>query len=67
MQNDQPKNRFLVKKMLKIVLIVREWEKREELVSVFTIENLVRKLMTTEEREMATEERDGPSRVVMDG
>ncbi|KAF3635987.1 Zeatin O-glucosyltransferase [Capsicum annuum] len=49
MLSDQPMNSFLVTKILKISLIVREWEKREELVSASTIENLVRKLMASEE------------------
>ncbi|KAM3235144.1 hypothetical protein P3L10_015180 [Capsicum annuum] len=49
MHSDQPKNGFLVTEMLKIGLIVREWEKREEQVSASTIENVVRKLMASEE------------------
>ncbi|XP_049391204.1 zeatin O-xylosyltransferase-like [Solanum stenotomum] len=46
---DQPINGFLVTEVLKIGLIVREWEKREELVNASTIENVVRKLMASEE------------------
>ncbi|XP_060184981.1 zeatin O-glucosyltransferase-like [Lycium barbarum] len=49
MHSDQPKNGFLVTELLKVGLIVREWEKREELVSASTIENVVRKLMASEE------------------
>ncbi|XP_075089729.1 zeatin O-glucosyltransferase-like [Nicotiana tabacum] len=49
MHSDQPINGFLVMEILKIGLIVREWEKREELVSASTIENVVRKLMASEE------------------
>ncbi|MCD9646427.1 hypothetical protein HAX54_036237 [Datura stramonium] len=49
MHADQPRNGFLVTEMLKIGLTVREWEKREELVSASTIENVVRKLMASEE------------------
>nr|UHH90516.1 UDP-glycosyltransferase [Nicotiana benthamiana]UXR81506.1 UDP-Glycosyltransferase superfamily protein [Nicotiana benthamiana] len=49
MHSDQPINGFLVTEILKIGLIVREWEKREELVSASTIENVVRKLMASEE------------------
>ncbi|KAJ8548179.1 hypothetical protein K7X08_021415 [Anisodus acutangulus] len=52
MHSDQPKNGFLVTEMLKIGLIVREWEKREELVSASTIKNVVRKLMASEEGDM---------------
>ncbi|KAJ8564758.1 hypothetical protein K7X08_001218 [Anisodus acutangulus] len=46
---DQPKNGFLMKETMKVGLIVREWEKREELVSASSIENVVRKLMASEE------------------
>ncbi|KAF3635989.1 putative zeatin O-glucosyltransferase-like [Capsicum annuum] len=49
MHADQPRNSFLVTKVLKIGLLVREWEKREELVSASSIENVVRKLMASEE------------------
>ncbi|PHT80672.1 hypothetical protein T459_13687 [Capsicum annuum] len=34
MHGDQPRNGFLVTEVLKIGLIVREWEKREELKSI---------------------------------
>ncbi|XP_060186336.1 zeatin O-glucosyltransferase-like [Lycium barbarum] len=49
MHSEQPINAFFVTEILKIGLIVREWEKREELVSASTIENVVRKLMASEE------------------
>ncbi|XP_055801243.1 zeatin O-glucosyltransferase-like [Solanum dulcamara] len=49
MHSDQPRNGFLLTEVLKIGLLVREWEKREELVSASTIENVVRKLMASEE------------------
>jgi len=49
MHSDQPRNGFLVTELLKIGLTVREWEKREELVNASTIENVVRKLMASEE------------------
>ncbi|KAJ8528535.1 hypothetical protein K7X08_022227 [Anisodus acutangulus] len=49
MHSDRPRNSFLVTEMLKIGLIVREWEKCEELVSGSTIENVVSKLMASEE------------------
>ncbi|MCD7471472.1 hypothetical protein HAX54_011926 [Datura stramonium] len=49
MHSDQPINGFLVTEILKIGLLVREWEKREELVNASTIENVVRKLMASEE------------------
>nr|XP_016436270.1 PREDICTED: zeatin O-xylosyltransferase-like [Nicotiana tabacum] len=49
MHYDQPKNGFLVTEILKIGLAVREWEKRDELITASAIENVVRKLMTSEE------------------
>ncbi|KAM3339090.1 zeatin O-glucosyltransferase-like [Capsicum galapagoense] len=49
MDSDQPSNSFLVTEILKIGLIVREWEKREELVRASTIENVVRTLMRSKE------------------
>ncbi|KAK4721127.1 hypothetical protein R3W88_011360 [Solanum pinnatisectum] len=79
MHGDQPNNGFLVTEMLKIGLIVREWDKREELVSASTIENVVRKLMASEEgdaiRKRAEElgeairrstEKGGSSRIELD-
>ncbi|WMV23045.1 hypothetical protein MTR67_016430 [Solanum verrucosum] len=48
MHSDQPINGFFLTEILKIGLLVREWEKREELVSASTIENVVRKLMASE-------------------
>ncbi|XP_006355035.1 zeatin O-xylosyltransferase-like [Solanum tuberosum] len=49
MHSDQPINGFLVTDILKIGLLVRDWGKREDVVSAFTIENVVRKLMASEE------------------
>ncbi|KAG5608517.1 hypothetical protein H5410_019798 [Solanum commersonii] len=46
---DQPINGFLVTEILKIGLLVRDWGKREEVVSASTIKNVVRKLMASEE------------------
>ncbi|KAK4373400.1 hypothetical protein RND71_008784 [Anisodus tanguticus] len=79
MHSDQPKNGFLMTEILKIGLIVREWEKREDLVSASTIENVVRKLMASEEgdaiRKIAEElgeavrrstEKGGASRMELD-
>ncbi|KAJ8543422.1 hypothetical protein K7X08_005945 [Anisodus acutangulus] len=51
-QFDQPKNGFLVTEILKIGLFVRTWEKREELVIASTIQNIVSKLMASEEGDM---------------
>ncbi|PHT27521.1 Zeatin O-xylosyltransferase [Capsicum baccatum] len=52
MHSDQLMTGFLVIEILNIGLLVREWEKREELVSVSTIKNAVRKLMASEESDM---------------
>ncbi|KAG5568203.1 hypothetical protein H5410_064780 [Solanum commersonii] len=52
MHSDQPINGFFLTEILKIGLLVREWEKREELVSASTIENVVRKLMASEEGDL---------------
>ncbi|XP_047267001.1 zeatin O-xylosyltransferase-like [Capsicum annuum] len=49
MHADQPKNGFLVREILKVGLTVREWENREKLVNASTIENVVKKLMASEE------------------
>ncbi|XP_015082409.1 zeatin O-xylosyltransferase-like [Solanum pennellii] len=51
-QFDQPKNAFLVAEVLKIGLHVREWEQRNELVTASTIQNIVSKLMASEEGDM---------------
>ncbi|KAG5568709.1 hypothetical protein H5410_064276 [Solanum commersonii] len=48
--SDHPKNGFLLTEILKIGLIIREWDqKREEVVTASTIDNVVRKLMASEE------------------
>ncbi|KAK4485436.1 hypothetical protein RD792_008076 [Penstemon davidsonii] len=49
MHSDQPRNTMLVTDILKIGLVVREWTQREELVKASTIENVVRRLMASEE------------------
>ncbi|CAN4106598.1 unnamed protein product [Withania somnifera] len=64
LNSDQPNNGFLVTEMLKIGLIVREWEKHEELVSASTIENVVRKLMATEEGDAIRKRAEGLGEVV---
>ncbi|MCD7471469.1 hypothetical protein HAX54_011923 [Datura stramonium] len=52
MYSEQPINyAFFVTEMLKIGLLVREWEKCDELVTASTIENVVRKLMESEDRD----------------
>ncbi|KAK4485455.1 hypothetical protein RD792_008096 [Penstemon davidsonii] len=49
MHSDQPRNTMLVTDILKIGLVVREWTQREELVKASTIENVVKRLMASEE------------------
>ena len=46
---DQPRNAVLITQVLKVGLEVREWEKREELVSSAVIKNVVERLMGSEE------------------
>ncbi|XP_021724170.1 zeatin O-glucosyltransferase-like [Chenopodium quinoa] len=49
MHSDQPKNAFLVSNVLKIGVMVREWEHRGEIVKSITIENAVKTLMASQE------------------
>uniref|UniRef100_A0A3Q7G3G3 Glycosyltransferase N-terminal domain-containing protein n=1 Tax=Solanum lycopersicum TaxID=4081 RepID=A0A3Q7G3G3_SOLLC len=59
MHSDQPNNGFLVIKIFKIGLILREWDKRRELISPSTIENVVRKLMESEEGDVIRKRAEG--------
>uniref|UniRef100_A0A803Q1Y0 Glycosyltransferase n=1 Tax=Cannabis sativa TaxID=3483 RepID=A0A803Q1Y0_CANSA len=49
MHSDQPMNAALVTEFIKVGLKVREWEKRDELVSSSVIENVVKRLMASNE------------------
>ncbi|XP_019164064.1 PREDICTED: zeatin O-glucosyltransferase-like [Ipomoea nil] len=49
MHSDQPFNSFLVAQVLKTGLMVREWADRGEVVNSSAIENVVRRLMASEE------------------
>ncbi|KAI3446488.1 hypothetical protein Pfo_003153 [Paulownia fortunei] len=49
MHSDQPRNAVLVTKVLKIGVEVKDWARRDELVSSSIVENAVRKLMASEE------------------
>ncbi|XP_009777022.1 zeatin O-xylosyltransferase-like [Nicotiana sylvestris] len=49
MSFDQPRNAVLVTNVLKIGIVVKDWEHCEDLVSSTTIENVVRKLMVSSE------------------
>ncbi|KAL8467537.1 hypothetical protein ACS0TY_030966 [Phlomoides rotata] len=49
MHSDQPRNTSLITDILKVGLVVREWTPTMELVKASTIENVVRRLMASEE------------------
>ncbi|KAK9289620.1 hypothetical protein L1049_007778 [Liquidambar formosana] len=49
MHSDQPRNSLLVTKVLKLGLVVKEWAKRDKVVTSFAVENAVRRLMASEE------------------
>ncbi|KAL2464650.1 UDP-glycosyltransferase 74D1 [Forsythia ovata] len=49
MHSDQPRNAVFVTDVLKIGILVREWTQREELVKASTIENIVKRLMASDE------------------
>ncbi|CAH9102745.1 unnamed protein product [Cuscuta europaea] len=49
MHSDQPSNGFLVTRILRTGLMVREWGEHRELVKASNIENVVRRLMASEE------------------
>ncbi|KAK6151311.1 hypothetical protein DH2020_013946 [Rehmannia glutinosa] len=49
MTYDQPRNTSLMIDILKMGLVVREWKQRMEIVRASTVENVVRRLMASEE------------------
>ncbi|XP_047318183.1 zeatin O-glucosyltransferase-like [Impatiens glandulifera] len=49
MHSDQPRNAFLVSKILGIGLVVRDWDKRDELVSSEIVKMAVKRLMGSKE------------------
>ncbi|XP_073282918.1 zeatin O-glucosyltransferase-like [Primulina huaijiensis] len=51
MHSDQPTNGFLISEILKVGIVVREWDQRGEVVKASTIENVVRRLMASEDGE----------------
>ncbi|XP_073132517.1 zeatin O-glucosyltransferase-like [Henckelia pumila] len=51
MHSDQPRNGFLVSEILKVGIVVREWDQRGEVVKASTIENVVKRLMASEDGE----------------
>ncbi|KAL9232594.1 hypothetical protein vseg_007689 [Gypsophila vaccaria] len=49
MHSDQPKNSILVTEVLRIGILIRNWEKRADLVTSDSIENAIRRLMLSED------------------
>lgn len=45
MHSDQPRNRVLVTEVLKVGIVVKEWDHRDELVTALEVENAVKRLM----------------------
>ncbi|MED6217899.1 Zeatin O-glucosyltransferase [Stylosanthes scabra] len=62
MHSDQPRNMALITQVLKIGLVVRDWDKRDELVTASLVENAVTTLLASKEgdemRERALKLRD---------
>ncbi|MED6177751.1 Zeatin O-glucosyltransferase [Stylosanthes scabra] len=62
MHSDQPRNMALITQVLKIGLVVRDWDKRDELVTALVVENAVTTLLASKEgdemRERALKLRD---------
>ncbi|KAK2992840.1 hypothetical protein RJ640_019322 [Escallonia rubra] len=71
MHSDQPRNTVLITKVLKIGLVVRDWTRRNETVTSSTVEDVVRRLMASEEgdeiRKRAVELGAGVRRSVDEG
>ncbi|MCE2055215.1 hypothetical protein HAX54_042194 [Datura stramonium] len=69
--SDQPRNTVLITKVLKIGIVLRDWENRNELVSAVRIENSVRSLMSSAEgeelRQRAAEMSGAVKKSVMNG
>jgi len=51
MHSDQPRNAHLVAKLLGVGLVVRDWERRKEVVGASEVEDVVRRLMDSDEGE----------------
>lgn len=49
MHYDQPRNCAFITQVLKVGLVVKDWDKRDELVTASDVENVVRRLMETKE------------------
>ncbi|KAL5546352.1 hypothetical protein UlMin_006039 [Ulmus minor] len=51
MHSDQPRNTVLMTKLLKVGIVVREWERRNEIATADVVADGVKKLMASEEGE----------------
>ncbi|XP_073132497.1 zeatin O-glucosyltransferase-like [Henckelia pumila] len=51
MHSDQPRNGFLIAEIMKVGIVVREWDPSGEVVKASTIANVVKKLMASEDGE----------------
>lgn len=49
MASDQPRNTVLITSLLKVGIIVKDWSRRDQLVTSSTIENVVKTLMASKE------------------
>lgn len=49
MHTDQPRNSFMITRVLKVGLVVKEWTHRNEIVTSSDIESAVRRLMASKE------------------
>jgi cis-zeatin O-glucosyltransferase len=49
MASDQPRNTVLITKLLKVGIVVKDWSRRNQLVTSKTIENAVKTLMASKE------------------
>ncbi|KAJ7972197.1 Glycosyltransferase [Quillaja saponaria] len=49
MHSDQPRNAVLITKVLKVGLVVKDWEHRDQLVKSSVVENAVKRLMVSKE------------------
>lgn len=71
MHSDQPRNAVLMTKVLGIGVDVREWDRRDEVVSSDAVENVVRRLMASDEgdeiRKRAAELGDAVKKSVVEG
>ncbi|CDP14134.1 unnamed protein product [Coffea canephora] len=66
MHSEQPRNAIILEKVLKIGLSVRDWSRRDELVTSMAVENAVRRLMDSAEGEEMRQRAKELSKAVKD-